>query len=185
MPLTDLTANFVGAAGGGFEPQRVNDAQLIITGLSVAGGSKDDVVMLALATCPIPKVQTGIIEIGFLNERRKFPGRTTYEDMTVTFHDYCDKDTAKILWLWRQMVQDHVSGATGLARNIKKDAYLTLYGPEGSNATGINERKYHLTGVWPSTMDPGDTDQNGEGDVMISMVLAIDKYYPVFAGIGA
>ncbi len=178
MALDFLHANHLGGQAGGFEPQRVNNGELIITGLEGIGGGRDDALRLSVASFPLPKVSTGVIEVGYLNERRKFAGHTAYDDLSVTFKDHVDKDTAAILWKWRQIVHDPVTGKTGMAAAYKKLAYIRLYAPNGTI-----ERQYRLEGCWLSAMDPGEIDYQGEDAVNIQVTLTIDKFYPEFAGI--
>lgn len=178
MPLDFMNANHIGGQGGSFEPQRTNQMQLIITGLDGQSSSRDDVLMLSIASFPLPKVTSGIIEIGYLNEKRKFAGNPTYEDLTLVFNDYVDKDVAGILWRWRQLVHDPVTGKGKLAAAYKKTAYIKQWSPDG-----LIERDYRLEGCWPQNMDPGESDQSGEESVKISLTLVIDKFYPEFAGI--
>lgn len=178
MPLDFMTANHIGGQGGGFEPQRTNQMQLIITGLDGQSNSRDDVLTLSAASFPIPKVSSGVISIGYLNEKRKFPGNPEYESLTWVFHDYVDKDVAGILWRWRQLVHDPVTGKGQLAAVFKKTAYLKQWSPDGNI-----ERQYRIEGCWPSQFDPGESSQDGDEDVKISITIEIDKFYPEFAGI--
>lgn len=178
MPLDFMHANHIGGQGGGFEPMRVNHMQLIITGLDGQNSSRDDVLTLSIASFPLPKRSVGVTTIGYLNETRKFPGRTEYEAMQLSFHDYMDKDVAGILQRWFALVSDPVTGKNGLAANIKKTCYIKQYSPDG-----LSERLWRLEGCWPSNVDPGDCDQDGDGDVRINVTLEIDKFYPEFAGI--
>src|SRR3990172_12748075 len=101
MPLNALHANHIGAVGGGFELQRANNALLYIVNLD---GNANNLVTLSLASFPLPKVTTNPIEVNFLNEKRKFAGMTTYEDLTVIFNDYVDPETARRLHAWRPLV---------------------------------------------------------------------------------
>ncbi len=178
MALDFMHANHIGGAGGGFEPQRVNNGKLIITGLDGINSSRDDVLTLSVASFPLPKVSSGIVEVGYLNEKRKFAGNPIYDDLSVSFHDYVDKEVATILYRWRSLVHDPVTGKTGLASVYKKTAYMMIYSPEGSI-----ERKFRLEGVWLQSLDPGEIDMLGEDTVKIQCTLAIDKFYPEFAGI--
>lgn len=176
MPLDFMHANHIGGASGGFEEQRSNNGRLIITGLDGAG--RDDVLTLAVNSFALPKAVTAILESGYLNETRKFAGKTTYEDLAVTFKDAVDKDIAGTLARWHRQVKDPVSGKIGLARDYKKTAYMSVFAPDGST-----ERRYRLEGVWPQSYDPGEIDMNGDELMRISITLVIDKFYAEFAGI--
>lgn len=178
MPLDFMNANHIGGQGGGFEPMRTNHMQLIITGLDGQNSSRDDVLTLSVASFPLPKRSVGVIEIGYLNETRKFAGRPSYSALPLVFHDYVDKDVASILQRWHALCSDHVTGKGQLAAVYKKTAYIKQFGPDGQT-----ERQWRLEGCWLSECDPGDCDQDGDGDVRISVTMEMDKFYPEFAGI--
>jgi len=65
-----------------------------------------------------------------------------------------------------------VNGHIGWARNYKRNALVTLYGPDGSA-----ERYWHLIGVWPGSFDQGDIDMEGGDYLKITMTLNIDKAF--------
>lgn len=167
MPLSTLHADHIGA-GGAFEPQRQNNGLLFISGLAGA-----DAIRLSIASFPVPKRSMGIIELGYLNEKRKFPGLPTYDDLTVVFNDYIDQQTAKVLWDWAFLVHNPYTGKTGLAASYKKTGWVSLYGPDG-----VAERQYDIIGMWPSAIDPGEVDMMAEDTVKITLTLTIDKMRP-------
>ena len=184
MTLATLHANHIGGVGGGFEPQRVNNALMYIAGLDGAAASatpagqasevpRENDLVLSLSTFPIPKRTMGIIEIGYLNEKRKFAGNPTYDDLSVVYKDYVDRKTAKLLWIWNYQVHNPETGKTGLASVYKKNGWVSLFDPSGGT-----ERQYKLIGVWPSAFDPGDIDMTGEDSINITVTLTIDKTIP-------
>jgi len=161
-----LVADHVGAQH--WEPQRVNNALLHISDLE-----GDDDLVLALMSFPLPKRTMGIIEVGYVNERRKFAGLPTFDDLSVVYKDYVDKNTADFLWKWANMVYDPKTGVIGLASTYKKNGWVELFAPNGEHI-----RNYDIQGVWPSGFDPGDIDLTGEDTLNITMTLTIDKAYP-------
>ena len=165
MPIT-LLANHVGSER--WEPQRVNNALLHFSDLV-----GDDDLVLALSSFPLPKVTNGIIEVGFVNERRKFAGLPTFDDLSVVYKDYVDKGTADILWKWRKLVYDPKTGKIGLKSVYAKDGFAELFAPNGEFV-----RRYELIGCWPSGMDPGDADLAGEDTINITATITIDKAFP-------
>jgi len=154
------------------EPQRTNNALLFIDGLP-GGLGADKQLTLSLVSFPIPKFTVAPIEVPFLNEKRKFAGNPVYDDLSVVYKDWVDKDTHKILNAWRYLVHNPETGQTGRARDYKKSGHVSLYSPDGEI-----ERQYALIGVWPSAMDPGEIDMGGEDTVNITMTLTIDKAIP-------
>lgn len=167
MPIDTLTANHIGAVGGGYEIQRQNNALLYVVGLD---GNSNDVLTLSLQSFPLPKVSSGIIEVPFVNEKRKFAGAITYDDLTIVFNDYVDRPTAEVLFRWRYSVQNPDTGAVGYKRDYAKEGRMVKFGPDGT----ADDREWELRGIWPSTMDAGEVDFAGEDAVKINMTLTID-----------
>lgn len=165
-----MSADRYAQMNGAYEPQRTNNASLRIF-LGDKGISEDDVV-LALRTFPLPKQSNGIIETDWMNEKRKFAGKVVIDDMELGFEDYCDKDTAKLLWAWRLKVYNPLTGHVGLAKDYKARGEITLMAPNGTL-----QRLWKLQGCWPSNMDPGDIDMAGEEAVRINLSMVVDKAY--------
>lgn len=179
MALATMFANHIGAANGAYEVQRQNNALLYIVGLNtiqqVAGagsGGAEDVLTLALNGFSLPKRTMGIVEVPYLNEKRKFPGVPTYDDLTVTYNDMVDRPVASVLWRWNKLVHDPETGRTGMASTLKKSGWMSLLSPDGQI-----ERQYELVGIWPSGFDPGDIDMGSEDVLRISVTLTIDKFF--------
>ncbi len=169
MPIT-LLADHVGSQG--WEPQRVNNAVLHFSDLP---GDED--LALALASFPLPKVTNGIIEIGHVNEKRKFAGLPTFDDLSVIYKDYVPKNTSAILQAWRTLVYDPRTGRQGLKSEYAKNGWAELFAPNGEYI-----RQYDLIGCWPSGFDPGDADLAGEDTINITVTITIDKAIPVAQG---
>jgi len=173
MPLDSLSAQHIGGqAPGEFELQRQNNGLLYIVGLD---GNTDNVITLGLSSFPIPKISQGVIEVAWLNEKRKFPGNVTFDDLSIVIRDYVDRNMAGILLKWRALCYDHFTGKVGRASSCKKQARIVLFSP-----TGDLEREYELQGVWPSAFDGGDIDMAGEDGVNITITLTYDKFIPKF-----
>ena len=169
-------ANFLEGVLGGqktspnLEPQRTNNALLFINNVPGLG---DEDLVLALMSFPIPKVNNGVIEVAYLNEKRKFAGNPAFEDMSVLYKDYVNKSVADSLLQWRHQVYNPITGAVGLKSVYAKTGFVQMFAPEGSF-----ERRYDIFGVWPSTYDPGDIDMAGEDALQITLTLTIDKAVP-------
>jgi hypothetical protein len=175
-----MFANHIGAENGDHEIQRTNNGLLYIVGLNTAQqavgsgtGGQDDVLTLALNNFPLPKRSIEVIEVPYLNEVRKFPGRATYDDLTVVFNDYVDRPVAAILWKWNYLVHNPETGRTGMASALKKSGWVSLFSPDGQI-----ERQYRLVGLWPNMTDPGEIDFSGADALRINLTLSIDKAIP-------
>jgi hypothetical protein len=169
MPIS-LVADHVGSQG--WEPQRVNNAVLHFADLP-----GDEELSLSLASFPLPKVTNGIVEIGHVNEKRKFAGLPTFDDLSVLYKDYVPVNTSSILHAWRKLVYDPETGKIGLKWEYAKNGWAELYAPNGEFI-----RQYDLIGCWPSGFDPGDVDLAGEDTINITLTLTIDKAIPVAGG---
>jgi hypothetical protein len=172
-----LNADHIAAPGGGFEPQRKYNGTIFVNvpkGVPNSSGAMDT-IRLALRKAPIPKPHTSIEKIPFGNTERKFPGRTTYDDLEVSFTDYIDKDVAGLFIEWHKLVFNVKNGGTGLAKDIKTMATYTLFGP--NDAEGY-QRSYSLHGVWPASIDYGEIDMESTGPNIIGVTFAMDWFEP-------
>jgi len=179
MPLNDpttygsgepyMSADYIAQAKGNFEPQRSNNGMIIIDDMPGAEGAQE-VFALAVDTFPLPKQQNGVIEVDYLNEKRKVAGKATVDAMDIVLKDFIDKSTAMVLWAWRCQVYNPWTGQVGLAHHYKKTATSYLFGPEGSYV-----RSWKVYGLWPSNMDPGEIDMAGEDVLKITLSCECDK----------
>lgn len=185
-----LTAQHLAQAGAAqsYEPQRANNAVLVIDGLTDWG--EGDPVMLALESFPLPKENNAQIEARYMNERRKFAGPANVDDMEVSVKDMVDVDVAHALLRWRRQVylpssQDQFQfggeignlqeqGGIGLARHYKRTGRITLLAPNGEPDYS---REWRVEGVWPMSMDPGDIDMTSEDFIRVSVTLSVDRIY--------
>tara|TARA_R100001086_G_scaffold201006_1_gene117240 strand:- start:3937 stop:4458 length:522 start_codon:yes stop_codon:yes gene_type:complete len=171
--IENLTAQHIGGQSPGeFELQRQNNGLLYIVGLD---GNNDNAITLALSSFPIPKVNSEIIEVDYLNEKRKFPGKPTFDDLSVILRDYVDRDIAGILHRWRKQAWDWETGKIGRVANLKKQARIELFAPDGTEV-----REYELHGVWPSAVDGGEIDMASSEGVQITVTLTYDRFIPRF-----
>jgi hypothetical protein len=188
MALTNLTADCLDDQ----EPQRVNNIKLVIKSGASSGTIPDDAnIALALDTFPIPKLSGGTIEAGYLNEKRKFAGNPTFDDLTIVYKDLVTTHVAWELVQWRQLVHNNTAspfngipvGGIGYAYKnathgptigYKRNGWVIKYGP-----SGYPIERWDVLGIWPSSLDPGEADMSGEDFIRINMTLTVDKvvYY--------
>ena len=165
MPVK-LVADHIASQAGGFEPQRVNNWSIRITGLANA-----DVIELSLSNFTPPKRNIEPLTIPYQNEERKVATRATYDNAPLTIRDYVDSETWRILWEWQEQVHNSETGAIGLASEYKKEGVLYYYGPNGQF-----ERTWILQGIWPTSVGGSDLDQGGTEQNLITMEMAVDKW---------
>lgn len=179
MPLDDLTASHLAKGGttGAFEEQRGNNG--IIQIFDVEGNVSSSqhksglpILTLSLQSFALPKTNLDALETNWLNEKRKFAGTVTFDDLEIVFKDFVDVNTAHIVKKWHEKVYDPSTGKIGLARDYKKTALITLFAPNGTF-----ERHYFVEGIWPLTFDPGSIDMTSAEPIKITCTFAIDKAY--------
>ena len=170
MAISDFTADHIGKSDGSFEPQRGNNILLFVNDLAGA-----ETLTLSLQSFPLPKISLNPVETPFMNQKRKFAGTPTFEDITAIFNDYVDQDTSGILWRWFRIGHDPKTGKNGLAKDYKKTARAVLYSPEGSI-----QRDYFMEGLWISNIDPGEGDMSSDEQLKMNITFSCDKAYPKF-----
>lgn len=174
LPFNFMTGDHIG--NDGYEPQRSNNGLIWLTptqAMQQAGVNlARDEIRLSTQGFPLPKATLGVIEFGYMNEKRKFPGVPTYDDMALVFKDYVDTDTARILRSWFELVHNPQTGRTAFKSQYACDGWCAMYAPDGST-----ERRYIIRKVWPSAFDPGDIDHDGEDIVRINLTLNVEKAY--------
>lgn len=168
MPLTDLTADAINT----YEPQRSNNALAFfnVEGAKLIGQS----IILGIESFPLPKENTNVTPVPYLNEKRKYAGITEWDDLSFVFKDFCSGETADALWDWRVLVHDPATGKTGLKSSYAVFGYILLFAPDGTL-----DRQINLAGCWPSTFDRGEIDHNNDDYVRVNVTITIDKAWPV------
>lgn len=172
--MADLTSSHIGQFAGGFEPQRGNSFSFEVD-VPLSGGKQ--LLRLALASAFIPKYESETFMIDYLNEQVQFAGKPKPAgEGTIKFHDYVDQNVRNALLSWYYMVYNPSNGAVGLASQYKRDGYIILFGPDGSNT-----RLWKLKGCFPSMVDLGGEVSYTEGNkaVDISLTIKYDKALPM------
>lgn len=173
MPLAQLSANHIGAQGGGYEPVFTNAFTIIFVGLEVFGNA-GDLLSLNVQSVAFPKETTAVIEVPYRNEVRKFAGKTTFDDLQVQFIDYVDRAAAIVLRRWRKVCYDSQTGSIGRARDYKKRARIEYGARDIASIQNGEYREQELRGVWLSQYDGGDGDYGNDDVVRVSGTLTYD-----------
>jgi hypothetical protein len=161
-----LSADHVAAQAGGFEPQRQSNWEFEVA----LGGGDRDVIKLSARSMDLPRGTNEEVQLPYGNENRYVAGKMTWDATSLTLADYVDQDTRAAILRWRREVYNPDTGNLGLAKDYKKDATLTLYGPNGQM-----ERQCKLTGCWPTTEPGGSLDHSSSDAVMIEVPIRFDK----------
>ena len=188
-----LAAHLFQSSESGYEIQRTNNFEIQITGLDTivrAGYSADDqyhgysqkiwekltdpdtVQELIMSTKAgfSPKENVSTIEIQYGNSKLKYAGIPSYDDGSITFNDFYNKDTELLLKAWQAAAYDASTGAVGDGEDYKRTAYLTMFSPGGRRA-----RRWKLIGCWVSTVNGDDFSNDGNSPRALSATFVYDS----------
>lgn len=178
-----LSSHLFMTSEAGFEPQHNNNFEFQVTGLGTmtrAGGedftsaekqmlanSSDLILSLRQAFTPAEDISD--IRIAYGNGSTRFAGVPSYNDGTIIWNDFYDKDIEYVLKLWQRAAYDPETGAVGDASNYKRTAYLTMYSPSGRVA-----RRWKLFGVWIRAVNGDDMSNENATARGLSAVISYD-----------
>ena len=178
----------------GYEPQRTNNFEFSVTGLDTltkAGYSKIDghtngysqkiaevlessdlaqELILSVNSAFTPRVSLSQLTIQYGNTQTKYAGIPSYDNGTIAYNDFYDKDTELILKAWQYAAFDEETGAVGDAENYKKTAYLTMFSPSGRKAG-----RYKFIGWWVADVNGDDFSNDGNNIRRLSATIVYDK----------
>lgn len=166
-----------------WEPQRVNNFEVVITGLSelqLADGTTKvfppnaaERIMLSVDSFAAPKIDIGQITTHYANNSIKWAGKPEFPNSDLVINDYIGIETEKILAAWFRCAYDFKTETIGYATNYKKTAYLIEYAPNGTRA-----RTWRLDGCWLASMHLGDWNQQGNEQRKLNATLVYDRVIP-------
>ena len=165
-----------------WEPQRNNNFEVVITGLSeltLADGSTvkppnaAERLMLSVESFSAPQIDIAQITTHYANNSIKWAGKPEFPNSTLVINDYIGIETEKILAAWFRCAYDFKTETIGWATNYKKTAYLIEYAPNGEYA-----RTWRLDGCWLASMQLGDWNQQGNEQRKLSATLVYDRVIP-------
>lgn len=117
-----------------------------------------------------PKVNNNIQKIQYKNFETKYKGKTTVDNITVTFRDAIGSSVYNKLWQWQREHADFSSGRGGYAAGYKKDLVLYMEDPLGGP-----KQKHVWYGCILESIDGGDLNMTDDGIANIKLTLAIDS----------
>ena len=146
-----------------FEPQRKSNFTV-----RIPIGST--LIQFSLDTFDFPKEANEVLKVNFGNEERKVAGRATYNNLNLVLKDFADQPVMQQILAWRRLVYNPANGAIGYASQYKRQGDAVWFGPDGSGS-----RRVTLVGAWPSSIDMGSGDMNGNDQNKITAVITIDR----------
>ena len=132
--------------------------------------------LLTLSTDSIGAIEENqdIITVHYGNGIIKFPSKVSFNDVTWTLNCYCSPNVLGALREWRSQVYDAKTEKIGLPSQYMKLCYIVRYDAQG------NERDVlKMPGVWVSSLNYGDMNQQGGELVKVSLTLVVSKVIPL------
>ena len=170
-----MAIEFLGAshlASDGFEVQRTNNFEIVLSGLGDLTGNIADTrtIKLAVDSGFLPSEESASQELNYSNMSIKVAGTTTYSGGSITVKDVISEnsDVESIINAWRKTVYDPETDKVGLAFNYKRDARIIQYAPDGTM-----ERTWKLQGVWPRSVNYGSL-QYGTGGAIKTIEIGLE-----------
>jgi hypothetical protein len=165
-----------------YEPQRVNNFEVQITGLdnlktvknNKAVSNASQFITLSVASYSAPEINMGNITIPYGNNKVKFAGVPEFPESSIVLNDYIGINVENIIMAWFKLVYDPMTQKVGKATDYKKTGYLHEYAPDGTL-----DREWELHGLWPSSVKLGDFKQEGGEVRQITVTLQYDYSIPV------
>lgn len=153
--------------GGGFEPSRVFNWDLVITGIA-----DTETVRLSVERVQMPRESVAVMHLRYFNEDVKVAGGASVGDNSIVVRDFIDRRVLATLKAWFQQVHNWEDGKSGYASEYKKQAIVRLCDPKGDV-----KRQVIAIGVFPSSLSYSDLDYNTDnGQVKLMMTLQVDRW---------
>lgn len=118
----------------------------------------------------LPDVQSGEVELPFINVTRYVKGKTKYSEGELELFQPISPSGAQYAMEWIRLAHNQITGADGFSDAYKKDLIVNALAPDG---TIVNEWK--MRGAWVKNFTPGEFDYASEGEqVFLSLTLRCD-----------
>lgn len=155
---------------GQYTPRHRNHFELQVTG--IPGFDTDDgILVISLKSVTLPKEETNVITLPYLNTELHYAGKTTVGQFEAEFYNFCDQDTYEKLRAWRKLVYDQDTQKQGLSSQYKKTGTLSLFSPDFESYI----QRWSLIGLWPNSDDLGTADMGSDEQIMIPVGFSADR----------
>ena len=164
-----------------FEPQRTNNYEVQITGLSdittdmngnkIPMANASETITLSTNSFDAPSISVDPITVRYGNSSIKYAGVPSFGDASIVINDYIGLNTERILSAWYAQVYNPNTKEIGYAVDYKKTAYLIEYDTKYSKQT----RSWRMEGVWPQNLALGSYAAEGGSQRQITMTLIYDR----------
>lgn len=160
-----------------YEPQRTTDFEFVVTDLdnlvTLDGRTipnAQELLRLAVVSCPIPHFTQDALATRRGNGVLKFAGVPTFADGTVVVRDWIGADTKAIVMAWQNLSYNVETQKVGLASDYKKSAYLIEYSPDLQKV-----RQWKLEGCWISGLQEGTYSKEDSSLNQITISIQYDS----------
>ena len=123
-----------------------------------------------IKTASRPTMNTGEIEIPFMNSTRYIAGKTKFDQLSVTLHDPIAPSGAQQVMEWVRTHFESVSGRAGYADFYKRDCQLKLL-----DSVGTVVELWDIKGCFLTSAGFGDLDYGSEDPAEISLSIRFDN----------
>ena len=123
-----------------------------------------------MKTAARPTINTGEMEISYMNSTRYVAGKTKFDALSVTLHDPIAPSGAQQVMEWVSSHFESVSGRGGYADFYKRDCQLKLLDPVGTVV-----ELWDIKGAFLTSAGFGDLDYGSEDPTEISLTLRFDN----------
>jgi len=123
-----------------------------------------------MKTAARPTINTGEVEVPFLNSTRYLAGKTKFDAVSVTLYDPIAPSGAQQVMEWVRTHFESVSGRAGYADFYKRDCQLKLLDPVGTVV-----ELWDMKGCFLTSAAFGDLDYGTEDPTEISLTIRFDN----------
>jgi hypothetical protein len=147
----------------------------VVTILDVTDNSDLDLV---IQQAFLPKVSLNVLELRRGNDALKFAGVASWEGGQITILDTLQRTELDAVLAWFKQTYNWKTREIGIASEYKKAGYISEFAADGRYM-----RKWPISGMWISNIDPGSLDAAQGEFKQITFTIQIDPsddFAPVY-----
>jgi hypothetical protein len=169
-----LGAKHIANPGGGYEPQRGHNFELLIS--PPAGDA--EILLKSVETALGVSHNSEPLQLPYMNETVYIAGRPLYAPGPVVYRDMVNMGVYAMIEAWSNLVYNPLTSEIGYAADYKSHGTLTMYDTKGSIS-----RSWELIGVWPQDISQ-EAPSHINGDIMrLNVTFQFDKAVPLFVSV--
>jgi len=123
-----------------------------------------------IKTAARPTINTGEMEISYMNSTRWVAGKTKFDALSVTLHDPIAPSGAQQVMEWVRTHFESVSGRGGYADFYKRDCQVKMLDPVGTVV-----ELWDFKGCFLTSAGFGDLDYGAEDPMELSLTIRFDN----------